>query len=769
MSQITAIVKQIIMNSNFNVSFYDQYNNLLITLETATDAQVVGTYLICGDADGNSIKFFVNEITLIQGPSFSQVYTPIPAGFYQQDQAYFNRLSEIYNYVNTNIVSVVIRYIDALKFADGTTQTTAAGGGGGSGTVTSVGFTAGTGITLGGDNPITTSGSVIITNSAPDQIVTLTEGAGIDITGTYPNFTIASTSTGGGGIPHGTASGTDTYTTTITGVTAYNDADAYLIRFTNGNTTGCTININSLGAKDLYRNNDGLLIGGDITDGAEMLCVYNSTINGFQVIGISPNSLFAYVTNAEAITITKGQPVYAFGGQGDRLKVKLAYNTGDSTSAQTVGLVLSTSIGANQKGLIIVNGQLDGLSLFNPSNGWLDGDAVYLGPTAGTLTRVKPHAPNHLVYLGFVTTASNGSAGRMYVRVQNGYEMDEIHDVQITTPTNGNMLVYDESTSLWKNSNVIQRTSTDAALRITQLGTGEAIRVEDSTNPDSSPFVVASDGKVGIGTGSPGYFLEALTSGGVDAVMMFDGGTAANANLVARADTSLKLPLIVLTDRTNSYSILTSFYIALDRASGPSWSTLFASRNDAIYVNNYLDKGHYFVTNSGGSKTIKLNISSTGSVAIGTGVTNAAASSLLELSSTTKGILIPRMTTTERNAIVSPATGLMVYDSTLNAFYFYNGSAWATMGGGGSGTVFNIDTTSPILGGPITTSGTISIQKADASKDGYISMADWNAFNNKQDALVSGTNIKTVNSETLLGSGNVVIPAGMNWMGAFPG
>ena len=507
MSQITAIVKRIIMNSNFNVSFYDQYDNLLITLETATDAHVVGTYLICGDANGNSIKFFVNEITLIQGPSFSQVYTPVPAGFYQQDQAYFNRLSEIYNYVNTNIVSVVIRYIDALKFADGTTQTTAATGGGGSGTVTSVGFTAGTGITLGGTNPITTSGSVTITNSAPDQTVvlnngtgittsgtypnftitnsspdqtvvlnngtgistsgtypnftitntapdqtvTLTEGAGIDITGTYPNFTIASTVTGG--IPKGTTSGTDTYTTTISGITAYNDGDAYLIRFTIGNTTGCTLNINSLGAKNLYRNNDGLLVGGDIVDGAEMFCIYNSTLNGFQVIGTAPNTLLTYVTNAESTTITKGQPVYAFGGVGDRLKVKLAYNTGDSTSAQTVGLVLSTSIGANQKGLIIVNGQLDGLNLF-PTSTWADGNPVYLGATAGTITNVKPHAPNHLVYLGFVTTASNGSAGRMYVRVQNGYEMDELHDVSAQTPSNNDGLFFNTSTSLWESKSI---------------------------------------------------------------------------------------------------------------------------------------------------------------------------------------------------------------------------------------------------------------------------------------------------------------------------
>ncbi len=163
---------------------------------------------------------------------------------------------------------------------------------------------------------------------------------------------------GGSGIPKGTTSGTDTYTTTITGVTAYNDGDAYLIRFATGNTTQCTLNINSLGAKDLYRNNNGLLIGGDIIDGAEMFCIYNSGMNGFQVIGTAPNTLLAYVTNVNGSTITKGQPVYAFGGTGDRLTVKLASNNVDATSAQTVGMVLSTSIANNQKGLIIVNGIL---------------------------------------------------------------------------------------------------------------------------------------------------------------------------------------------------------------------------------------------------------------------------------------------------------------------------------------------------------------------------------------------------------------------------
>lgn len=263
-------------------------------------------------------------------------------------------------------------------------------------------------------------------------------------------WTIASS----GGIPHATASGTDTYTATVSGVTSYSDGDAYLIRFTNGNTTVSTLNVNSLGAIPLYENNNGPLIGGDIWDGGEMLCTYNSTLNIFQCIGTSPNSLFSYVTNAEAITITKGQVVYAFGGTGDRLTVKLANNTGDTTSAQTVGVVLSTSIATNQKGIIIVQGLLDGLSIL-PTSTWADGDPVYLGSTAGSITKVKPYAPNHLVYLGTVTTASNGSAGRWYVRVQNGYELDELHNVQAQSPSVNDILYYfGGSPGQWKTASI---------------------------------------------------------------------------------------------------------------------------------------------------------------------------------------------------------------------------------------------------------------------------------------------------------------------------
>jgi predicted heme/steroid binding protein len=61
------------------------------------------------------------------------------------------------------------------------------------GTVTSVQLSAGTGISLAGTNPITTSGTITVTNTAPDQIVTIAAGENISVSGTYPNFTVSAT------------------------------------------------------------------------------------------------------------------------------------------------------------------------------------------------------------------------------------------------------------------------------------------------------------------------------------------------------------------------------------------------------------------------------------------------------------------------------------------------------------------------------------------------------------------------------------------------
>lgn len=181
----------------------------------------------------------------------------------------------------------------------------------------------------------------------------------------------------------------------------------------------------------------------DATDGSLQL-----GLTGGNAISVIGQTVHAYVKSAESVTINKGQPVYLYRATGNRASVKLASNLQDATSATTFGLA-AESIGPNQAGFIVCQGVLDGLN----TGAYNEGDILYLGASAGTLTATKPKAPNHMVYIGVVERANAGN-GQIYVKVQNGYELDEIHDVQINSPANGQLIIYDASTSLWKNANL---------------------------------------------------------------------------------------------------------------------------------------------------------------------------------------------------------------------------------------------------------------------------------------------------------------------------
>lgn len=205
----------------------------------------------------------------------------------------------------------------------------------------------------------------------------------------------------------------------------------------------------------------------------------------------------------------------------------------------------------------------------------------------------------------------------------------------------------------------ISGSSSTDMVRITQSGTGISLNI------------ITTGGTIGIGTSSPFYFLQSLSTSNADAVMMFDGGTGANANLVARADTTLKLPVVVMSDRNNAYGVSTSFYIGLDRFPSPQ----FAGRNDSIYVNNYNDKGHYFVTtNNVGTKSVKMSILGGGNVGIGT--SSPSTKSILDLTSTSQGFLPPRMTNVQITGITSPPEGLVAYSTDAKTLVFYNGTSW---------------------------------------------------------------------------------------------
>jgi hypothetical protein len=191
----------------------------------------------------------------------------------------------------------------------------------------------------------------------------------------------------------------------------------------------------------------------NISDTAAMLSPYlrsNVAAATYQPIGNYDTATVvkAYVTNAEAVTITKGQVVYIFGASGDRASVKLAKNTSDTFSSKTLGIVRA-DIAAGQAGWITTQGQVSGINL----GAYSPGDVLWLDSVPGGFTATKPQAPYHSVFVGVVERANAGN-GLIYVKPQNGVELDELHDVRITSLANNEIIRYNSSLGYWENKTV---------------------------------------------------------------------------------------------------------------------------------------------------------------------------------------------------------------------------------------------------------------------------------------------------------------------------
>ena len=163
----------------------------------------------------------------------------------------------------------------------------------------------------------------------------------------------------------------------------------------------------------------------------------------------SADKLILVVRNTSGATITKGTVVYINGASGNKPTIAKALATGDSTSAQTLGLV-QANIANNSNGNVVLVGSIIDLN----TSAFTDGQQLYLsGVTAGTYTATKTLAPTHLVYVG-VVARSHPTQGVIEVKIQNGYELEELHDVAISSLVNNEFLVYESASDLWKNKSL---------------------------------------------------------------------------------------------------------------------------------------------------------------------------------------------------------------------------------------------------------------------------------------------------------------------------
>jgi len=170
-------------------------------------------------------------------------------------------------------------------------------------------------------------------------------------------------------------------------------------------------------------------------------------------LGGTANKISQEVVNNTGATLNKGQAVYMSGavGASGQLRVSLSSNTTETTSSKTFGIMEDT-VADGAIGTVVTEGLLEGLNTSTANTG----DPVWLGSTPGSLIfglTNKPSAPNHLVFLGIVGRVQQNT-GSIFVKVQNGFELDELHDVAISNKQNNQVIRYNSTTGQWSNQTI---------------------------------------------------------------------------------------------------------------------------------------------------------------------------------------------------------------------------------------------------------------------------------------------------------------------------
>jgi hypothetical protein len=196
------------------------------------------------------------------------------------------------------------------------------------------------------------------------------------------------------------------------------------------------------------------------------------------------------------VAINKGQAVYVSSADGTNMIVSKASNATEATSSKTIGLLEST-VSTNGTANVITEGLLAGLDTTGANAA---GDPVWLGTDGNLIYGLanKPYAPAHLVFIG-VVTRRNANNGEIFVKVQNGFEFNELHDLSVASPSDGDMIKYVASTGLWTKiaattTNIAEGTNlyytntrSRTAISLTTSGTSGAATYDNTTGVINIP------------------------------------------------------------------------------------------------------------------------------------------------------------------------------------------------------------------------------------------------------------------------------------------
>lgn len=227
-------------------------------------------------------------------------------------------------------------------------------------------------------------------------------------------------------------------------------------------------------------------------------------------------------------------------------------------------------------------------------------------------------------------------------------------------------------------TNGADSTNISPDVQITRFSSGTAIQsgpnITFSDGTDNNTIAIQnSQGNLGFWNYGSATWLERVRIGALGSVGI---GTS---TLTAKLNISTDGPAIK-TDGASSANVVADVQLTRSSSgtaiqSGPNITFSDGTANNTVAIQN--SQGNLGFWNFGSATWLeRMRIDSSGNVGIGA---TANASALLDVQSTTKGVRMPNMTTTQKNAITSPAAGLMVFDTTLSKLCVYSGAAWQTV------------------------------------------------------------------------------------------
>lgn len=562
----------------------------------------------------------------------------------------------------------------------------------------------------------------------------------------------------------------------------FNNSDTVIIQ-------GATMPFDSI---TFYTAKDGTVGVGEVE--------YNDTqgsliqgLKGGNVTNVIGQQLHQRVNNRTGATLNKGDVVYLSGSQGNRITVAKAIATSDPTSANTFGIV-AENIADNASGYVITEGLITNLN----TSALTQDSSVYLsGTTAGTLTSTKPQAPIHGVYIG-VCVKSNAGSGEIFVKIRNGSELDELHDVQISSPLNNASLYFKSNEGLWRDTTAALLVSDTSSMLTNYLRTGVA----------ASTYLPLTGGTLTGGlTGTTGTFtglnVNNTTTEGIFTLQGYDNNTATRIQfnttgnirrqiLLPTADSNLEFRTSTIGGTQGGYSFYTrrnpnpseflSFNIDVDGNSN-FYGTLGVT--GATTLSNLAGTGtRMVVAGSAGllsTQTIPTgtvtNVSGSGAISVATGTTTPVIS-VADAAFGTAGIVtatgtqqfsgdkvfegittfngravfkdytytatrLAGLSSTDRFATVTIGTGLSLSSGTLSST--------------NTGTVTNVTGTLPISVANGTTTPSITIANASTTASGVVTTGTQSMAGNKTftgDLATSGA-FSATGFSTLTGGASV--------------